>query len=131
MAKRHGLIEAQYIHNSGNLAVMLSVAKRHGLIEATPRPLLSPGRCALSVAKRHGLIEAQWAGPSCRVRILLSVAKRHGLIEALPGLAILVAIPCYPWQNATASLKLTTEFSGAVSVRCYPWQNATASLKHT
>ncbi len=35
----------------------------------------------------------------------------------------------YPWQNATASLKLLLSGQETFLSTCYPWQNATASLK--
>ncbi len=35
----------------------------------------------------------------------------------------------YPWQNATASLKLCDPSLKRAWVNGYPWQNATASLK--
>ena len=82
------------------------------------------------------------------------MAKRHGLIEALRVACYFrLALRRYPWQNATASLKLilsafvtSTNVWLSVAKRhglieatpsiCnlylevrYPWQNATASLK--
>ena len=59
------------------------------------------------MAKRHGLIEARRQFRLRAHRTPLSVAKRHGLIEAQVIQEIEVeASSCYPWQNATASLKL-------------------------
>ena len=62
--------------------------------------------------------------------LLLSVAKRHGLIEAPSGSMASAQSVGYPWQNATASLKLFTPVSAKFAISSYPWQNATASLKH-
>ena len=59
----------------------------------------------LSVAKRHGLIEASIGDYNYTWRATLSVAKRHGLIEASLVIVLFIVIICYPWQNATASLK--------------------------
>ncbi len=38
-------------------------------------------------------------------------------------------MPGYPWQNATASLKLFSWYKSFNFYKSYPWQNATASLK--
>ena len=61
---------------------------------------------SLSVAKRHGLIEAGQRRKNSQDTDWLSVAKRHGLIEAGLSAPKPDRIACYPWQNATASLKL-------------------------
>ncbi len=60
----------------------------------------------LSVAKRHGLIEAADLTTPDEAPAELSVAKRHGLIEALDATKYRDLPRGYPWQNATASLKL-------------------------
>ena len=81
------------------------MAKRHGLIEAANFTRLFTVLTALSVAKRHGLIEAVIHSRRCNDLKRLSVAKRHGLIEARRSSKIKPGSKCYPWQNATASLK--------------------------
>ena len=85
----------------------LSVAKRHGLIEASDTVGQSTNGQGLSVAKRHGLIEAQAFVAGIMRWLRLSVAKRHGLIEADVARSRAPALVRYPWQNATASLKLS------------------------
>ena len=84
------------------------MAKRHGLIEAVRRFLFGRTTSSgLSVAKRHGLIEAFFPPPEIFAVMWLSVAKRHGLIEAYGSMALIFPEGVrYPWQNATASLKL-------------------------
>ena len=81
------------------------------------------------MAKRHGLIEACHMVQVTPPRPMLSVAKRHGLIEALSININVSLYPCYPWQNATASLKHDQHQYTLRLSACYPWQNATASLK--